>query len=84
MSDVTTYRGPSTNFKTNVVVSNGQPCGSKDYKEARIWVDSGNMYYILSDGYKFLTPAKPVRNNLKSAINIVEYHITPKPWYCRG
>lgn len=72
--NITTYRGPSTRFKTMVSVNNGGKFG-QNYLEAQIRFKQGQMYYIITDGYKFLTIEKPVRNNLKSAINIVEYYL---------
>lgn len=72
--NISTYSGPMTNFKIMVSVNNGGKFGS-DYLEAQIRFKNGQMYYIITDGYKYLTIEKPVRNNLKSAINIVEYYL---------
>lgn len=68
---ISTYRGPRTKFRTMVVVSNQEPCGSKNYRETHIWMNEGQLYYIVTDGYKYLGIDRPIRNNLKSAINIV-------------
>jgi hypothetical protein len=74
MTTISTYRGPITNFKTMVIVGNKKPFG-EGYKEAQITFKGGQMFYIITDGFKYLTIEKPVRNNLKSAINIVEYYL---------
>ena len=71
---IETYRGPMTGFKTMITVSNKMPYGA-GFMQAQITVKNGQMYYILTDGFKYLGIEKPVRNNLKSAINIVEYHL---------
>lgn len=71
---VASYKGPMTGFKTMITVSNKLPYG-KGFKQAQITYKNGQMYYIITDGYRYLTVEKPVRNNLKSAINIVEYHV---------
>jgi len=80
--NISTYQGPSTGFKTMVVVSNKEIVGSKHYKEVHLFRSQGSLMYIITDGYEYLGIPKPIRDNLKSAINIVTSEIVPTPWYC--
>lgn len=79
--NISTYNTILTNRRTIVVVDNGQSYSSGLYRESRIRLQNGQMEYCITDGFNVLQDWKPVRNNLKSAINIVQGHITPLPWY---
>lgn len=78
---ISTYK--RLGFPTIVSVSNGLAYGN-GYLEAQLWIENGQMMYNITDGFKLKGIDKPVRNNLKSAINIVAGKIMPKPWYARG
>lgn len=80
---ITTYKSILTDYKTQVVLSVGK-CGHADYREAIIFRQGGQLKYYITNGYKHLTTVKTIRDNLKSAINIIEGYISPKPWYSRG
>lgn len=68
---VSTYRGSMSNFKTMIVLSNNGTFG-KDYLEFHLYRENGKLMYIPTDGYKYLDIARPIRDNLKSALNILE------------
>jgi len=80
---VTTYRGPRTGFKLEVIVSNEGEFGST-YREATIFRDNGKLVYNITDGYEWLQPTTEIRDNLKSAINIIAGKIAPTPYYAKG
>lgn len=80
---ISTYRRPRSGYRLEVIVSNNGDFGST-YREATIFMENGQLFYNITDGYKWLDTNRPIRNNLKSAINIIWGKISPKPWYARG
>lgn len=68
--NISTYKGPRYNYKTVITVNNGKSY-TKGFKEAVIYCNRGQLWYNITDGYK-TSIDRPIRNNLKSAINIIE------------
>ena len=81
-TSISTYKGPGFNRKTVIIISNGGNYGST-YREGQIWVENGQLRYNITDGYEYLDINRPIRNNLKSAINIIEGKICATPWYAK-
>jgi hypothetical protein len=77
---ISTYNSLLTDKKTQLIVSNDFQ-GDNRFRQAIITYSNGSFSYIITDGYNYLTIQKHGFTNLKSLINIVHGHITPKPWY---
>lgn len=66
---ISTYKSLLTNKKTHVIVSIGK-CGHKGYREAQIRMVDGNLAFIITDGYNYLTIERTgFKVSLKSVIN---------------
>jgi hypothetical protein len=69
--NLSTYSSLLTNRRLTLVASHGK-CGYSDYREAQIRIVNGKFWYIVTDGYRYLTIGRTLGSNLKSALNIIE------------
>ena len=67
---IETFRRRAHGRVLEVVLTNDKPYG-QGFRQAIIWYRDGEMLYNITDGYDWLLPNKPIRNYLKSAVNIV-------------
>lgn len=78
--ELSVYRSLLTDKKTWLIVSFGT-YADNTYREILIRYYEGRFWY--QSRFPELSIERPLGENLKSAINIIQGKFGPKPWYAR-